>query len=288
MKKKWLISVLVVLLLCLSGLTALSALYSASALAVTNYELAVPLPEKLRLVQLSDLHNAAFGENNKDLVRQVSDLEPDLIVLTGDMVNSGENDTSVFIDLLKKLVKIAPVYVSYGNHETSWQNTFEKELRGPIEETGAVVLEFEYLDLEIKGDAIRLGGLSDYYRAPVMTTADPEQRERELQFADDFENTVRYKILLSHIPTPWLDWERRDEYRVDLVFCGHYHGGQIRLPLIGGLYAPNVGWFPPYTKGLYNDGGAAVVLSAGLSSNRSIPRINNPGEIVCIDLIPEK
>ncbi len=288
MKKKWLLYLLLVLLFYLAAFTALSAEYSSTTAVVTRYELSAPLPEKLRIVQLTDLHNASFGEDNKDLVKQIRDLQPDLIFLTGDMVNSNERNISVLTGLLKKLVTIAPVYVSYGNHETSWEEAFERTLREPIEETGATVLELEYLDLELKGGAIRLGGLSGYYRAPVMTTADPEQRERELQFADDFEDTTRYKILLSHIPTPWLDWERKDEYHVDLVFCGHYHGGQIRLPLIGGLYAPNVGWFPPYTKGLYDDGSAAVVLSAGLSSNRSIPRINNPGEIVCIDLIPEK
>ena len=288
MKKKWLLYLLLVLLLYLAAFTALSAEYSSTTAVVTRYELSAPLPEKLRIVQLTDLHNASFGEDNRDLVKQIRDLEPDLIFLTGDMVNSNERNISVLTGLLKKLVTIAPVYVSYGNHETSWEEAFERTLREPIEETGAVVLEFEYLDLEIKGNFFRLGGLSSYYRAPIMTTSDAKQRECELQFADDFENTGLYKILLSHIPTTWLDGGRLNEYPVDLVFCGHYHGGQIRLPLIGGLYAPNVGWFPPYTKGLYDDGGAAVVLSAGLSSNRSIPRINNPGEIVCIDLIPEK
>lgn len=287
MKKKWLLYFLAVAILYLAAFTALSAEYSASTVVVTNYELSAPISEKLRIVQLTDLHNAEFGEDNKDLVKQVKELKPDLIFVTGDMLNSGEYRTGVFTGLLEKLVKIAPVYVSYGNHETAWQSSHEKDLRDLIESTGSVVLDMEYLDLEIKGNALRLGGYSGYYRAPVMTTEDPEQRAREFQFADAFEDTDRYKILLNHIPTAWLDWEHRDEYAVDLVFCGHYHGGQIRLPLIGGLYAPYVGLFPKYTAGLFNDGGAAVVLSAGLGSNRRIPRVNNPGEIVCLDLIPE-
>lgn len=288
MKKKWLIYFLVVVVLYLAAFTALSAEFSASTVVVTNYELSAPLPEKLRIVQLTDLHNASFGEENKDLVKKVKDLKPDLIFITGDMLNSGESGTGVFTELLKKLVKIAPVYVSYGNHENAWQAAHEKDLRATIEKTGAVVVDLEYLDLEVKGDEFRLGGYSGYYRAPIMTTDDPEQLQREKQFYEDFEDTDRYKILLCHIPTAWLDWEHRDDYAVDLVFSGHYHGGQIRLPLIGGLYAPYVGWFPKYTVGLFNDGGAAVVLSAGLGSDRRLPRINNPGEIVCIDLIPEK
>lgn len=288
MKKKWLLYLLAVAILYLAAFTALSAEFSASTVLVTNYELSAPISEKLRIVQLTDLHNAEFGEENKDLVKQVKDLKPDMIFVTGDMLNSGEYRTGIFIDLLKQLVKIAPVYVCYGNHEASWQRRFEKELRTVIEETGASLLEAEYVDVEVKGVALRLGGYAGYYRAPTMTTADPEQQKQEIQFAKDFEDTGRYKILLNHIPTVWLDWDYREEYNVDLVFCGHYHGGQIRLPWIGGLYAPNIGWFPQYTMGLYNDGGAAVVLSAGLGSNRRVPRINNPGEIVCLDLIPEK
>ena len=122
-----------------------------------------------------------------------------------------------------------------------------------------------------------------------MTSGGDKEREKlEFQFFAEFEKTDRYKILLNHIPTAWLDWEYRNDYNVDLVFCGHYHGGQIRIPFIGGLYAPYIGLYPPYTRGLYPGDPATVVLSAGLGSEGKIPRINNPGEIVCVDLIPEK
>ena len=116
---------------------------------------------------------------------------------------------------------------------------------------------------------------------------DKQKMESEMEFFDDFEHTERYKILLNHIPTAWLDWEYRDDYNVDLVFCGHYHGGQVRLPWGGGLIAPNVGYHPPYTKGVFISQPATVVLSAGLGSDRRLPRINNPGEVVCVDLLPE-
>ena len=185
--------------------------------------------------------------------------------------------------------EIAPVYCCYGNHELSWIKRFGTDLRPSLEKTGATLLDVNYCDISCQGNNLRLGGYKGYYRAPLMTSGHDKEREKlEFQFFADFENSDRYKIFLNHIPTAWLDWEYRDDYEVDLVFCGHYHGGQIRLPLIGGLFAPNIGYFPHYTKGLYASIPAKVVLSAGLGSDRKNPRINNPGEIVCVDLIPEK
>ena len=126
-----------------------------------------------------------------------------------------------------------------------------------------------------------------YYRKPGMFKVSDEQKEFELAFADDFENTDNYKILLNHIPTQWVDWNYIDQYPVDLVFSGHYHGGLVRIPIIDrGVYAPYVGWFPPYTKGVYSGSQATCVLSAGLGSDCVIPRLNNPPEIVVVDLVP--
>ena len=279
--------ILVSLAILLSALCAFSAYQSAHTLIVTNYELSAPIQNPLRLVQLTDLHCSTFGENNQQIVDIIRELDPDLILMTGDMVNGDGEEIGVVLSLIEQLQELAPVYFGYGNHETDWEKNFGS-LRPSLEKAGAIVLDTEYVDVEHGGNALRIGGYAGYYRAPVMTTSDRGQRELELQFADDFENTDRFTILLSHIPTAWLDWEHRDQYPVDLVFCGHYHGGQIRLPLIGGLLAPNIGFFPPYTKGVFPGKTATVVLSAGLGSERNFPRINNPGEIVCVDLVPEK
>ncbi len=276
-------------LLALTLLCLLSVFLSARILTVTRYRIYAPLEQPMRLVQLSDLHNSEFGEDNARLVRRIRALNPDLILMTGDMINSGDPDISVILELTQTLSEIAPVYCCYGNHEMSWMDRFSTDLRPSLEQAGATLLNAEYCDLDWKGNELRLGGYDGYYRAPVMTShGDREKQKREFAFFREFENTDRYKILLNHIPTAWLDWEYRDDYDVDLVFCGHYHGGQIRLPLIGGLFAPNIGYFPHYTKGLYASIPAKVVLSAGLGSDRKIPRINNPREIICVDLIPEK
>ena len=286
-KRKWIWILLAPAVLAL--LCYLSVFLSARLFTVTKFRIYAPLDQPLRLVQLSDLHNQEFGEDNARLIGRVRSLKPDLILMTGDMINADDPDLSVILDLTQKMSQIAPVYFCYGNHETSWMKCFGADLRPDLEQAGATVLEAEFLDVDVRGDALRIGGYDGYYRAPVMTQRGNKAQIRlEMQFAEDFEHTDRYKILLNHIPTAWLDWEYRDDYDVDLVFCGHYHGGQIRLPLIGGVFAPNVGYFPHYTKGLYASIPAKVVLSAGLGSDRKIPRINNPGEIVCVDLLPEK
>ncbi len=277
-----------VVLLLLAALVCLSAYYSSSHFEVTVYEIKAPLDRPLRLVQLSDLHGNEYGENNCDLLRSVRELQPDMIMLTGDMINADDDDIQPLLVLIGKLKEIAPVWLCYGNHETSWMTARGEDLHLRLEEAGATVLEAEYTEIEWDGSTIRIGGYSGYYRAPRMWTTDREEQAEELRRADEFENTSSYKILLNHIPTTWLDGGHLGEYNVDLILCGHYHGGQIRLPWIGGIYAPYVGWFPDYTKGLFQERSSSLVLSAGLGSQKNIPRINNPGELVCIDLVPEK
>ena len=126
-----------------------------------------------------------------------------------------------------------------------------------------------------------------YYRAPRMFTDDRSIMDQEIAFADDFENTDRIKLLINHIPTQWLEWNYIDRDDVDVVFSGHYHGGIIRIPFIDrGVFAPYVGWFPARSKGMYIGKKATCILSAGLGDERGIPRINNPPEIVVVDLIP--
>ena len=285
---KRILSAIAVLVLTLAVLVAASAIYSARTLIVTQYEIPAPVHNQLRIVQLSDLHSREFGEHNQKLIDKVSGLNPDMIVMTGDMMNEDDLDLEPLLRLIKSLQAFAPVYYCYGNHETSWMSKFCADLRPSIESSGATVLNTEFVDLALNGSVFRLGGYANYYRQPHMLIKNKEQIEAERRFADEFEDTQSYKILLCHIPTSWLDWSGMDRNDVDLVLCGHYHGGQVRFPWGGGLYAPYVGVFPPYTKGMFVGEKALVVLSAGLGSQRGIPRINNPGEIVCVDLIPEK
>lgn len=255
----------------------------------THYEIKADVTKPIRVVQLTDLHGRQFGDDNQELISFVKEQQPDLIFMTGDMLDCEEADIYEVCTLVSMLSEIAPVYYSYGNHEIEWMRTSDADLEKELEDAGAVVLEMEYKDVTVNGQELRIGGYSGYYRTPVMETSNEDEQAERLAFADDFENTGHQKILLAHIATSWTDWGRINDHEVGIVFSGHYHGGQVRLPLINrGLYAPYVGWFPEYTKGVFEGDCATCVLSAGLGSNPRIPRIYNPPEIVVVDMVPEK
>lgn len=281
-KKHLIYSVLIIVALLAVGLAAI--LLHPVELTVEFYSINADISQAVRIVHLTDLHSCEYGEQNKELLALVKNMDPDLILMTGDMIDESSESPSVIIDLISALSAEAPLYYGYGNHETEWQNRHTEDLAEILSEAGAIVVNGEYIDTEINGQPIRIGGYSGYYRNPGMLYKSDEQMQSDIAFADDFENTDRFKILLCHIPTVWLNWNKIDVYPVDLVLSGHYHGGQIRLPIIGGLYAPYVGLFPKYTKGVFEGKAAACVLSAGLAN--SCIRLNNPPEIISIDLIP--
>lgn len=285
--KKILILLLAVLLMIAAAAWAAVSAYECSREVTTlRYEVETELAEPIRMVQLTDLHGKVFGEENDILIQMVAEARPDLILMTGDMVDRDDENADTACALIRTLTDIAPVYYCYGNHEYNWMDTHGESLTPVLEAAGAVVLDAGYTDMEVNGQPIRLGGYHAYYRQPGMYLVTEEEHRRQLVFCDDFENTDRYKILMNHIPTAWLDWGYMDEYPVDLVLSGHYHGGQIRLPGIGGVYAPYVGLLPKYTQGMFEGAQATCILSTGLGSGMPIPRINNLPELTVVDLMP--
>ena len=287
-KKRWIIvAVCLILLLAVGVAAGISAYQCATELTVVRYEVPSELSEPIRIVHLTDLHSHEFGEENRELVELVAALEPDLILMTGDMMDRSDENADVVCALSGELAAVAPVYYGYGNHEYAWMNAHGESLTPALTGAGAMVLDVEYLDITVNGQDLRIGGYHGYYRQPHMYPVTEEQEVTERMFYDDFEDTNRYKILLSHIPTAWIDWGYLDKFPVDLVLSGHYHGGQIVLPWLGGLYAPYIGLLPPYTEGMYEGEEATCILSAGLGSSPGIPRINNLPEIVVVDLIPK-
>lgn len=256
-------------------------------LTINKYSLNESVISSIRILQLSDLHNAEFGDNNEELIDLVKKQSPDLIVMSGDMINRDEENLDIITDLISSLSDVAPIYYGYGNHEVDWIESFGFDLEDKLTQAGSVVLNNSYRDVSVNDSELRIGGYMGYYRQPGMLTQDEEQKKIELDFANDFENTDRLKILINHIPTQWVDWDYINEYPVDVVFSGHYHGGAIRIPIIDqGLYAPYVGWFPPYTKGMFTGSQATCVLSTGLGSEHNISRLNNTADIVIVDVIP--
>ena len=280
---------IIIVLLIVITITVCTSLYrSAYSLTVSQYTLySKTIVCPLRIVQLSDLHNSRFGENNRRLIQKVLDQDPDLILITGDLLNQNQERTDVAEDLIRELSMAAPVYVSFGNHETGHEQRFGVDLRELYTNAGAVVLEYDWTDIEVKGQQIRLGGIYGYCLPPQYDFMD-DIRKAEIDFLKEYQKTDAYKILLCHIPVSWNQYGCLDAWDVDCVFAGHVHGGQIRIPFVGGVWGPDQGWFPGKDCGLYysRDGSKVMVLSRGLGNTDWIPRLNNIPEVVVTDILP--
>ena len=287
-RKMLLLSGIVVLLIV--GLVIKNNLYESEySLSSISYEIkADKIQKSIRLVQITDLHNSIFGDNNQNLLDLVAEQAPDLILITGDLLNSDESETDIATNLISGLGSIAPVYVSLGNHEVEYQQNYGIDITQLYEDTGAVVLDRQYQDLEVNGQKVRLGGIYGYC-LPEKYLETNEANPEECAFLSDFQNTDLYTILMCHMPVCWLINDGLDEWDVDCVLAGHVHGGQVILPLIGGVYAPDMGWFPGKLQGLYSseDGSSTMVLSTGLGNTESVPRFNNIPEVVTVDILPK-
>ena len=230
------------------------------------------------IAQVSDLHNAELGEENSKLLELLSEAEPHIIVLTGDLIDSRHTDIEIALDFAGKAAQIAPVYYVSGNHEARVPEY--EELKMGLTEAGVTVLENQKVQITRDGESITLMGIQDPSFRTDYLFGDAEsiswQAISGLQNESD-----GFTVLLSHRP------ELFDVYvdtGVDLVFSGHAHGGQFRLPFIGGLVAPNQGFFPKYDAGRFDEGNTTMIVSRGVG-NSIIPfRINNSPEIVVVEL----
>ena len=203
-----------------------------------------------RIVQLTDLHNSEFGEKNAELVSLVAEQNPDMILLTGDFVNADDPSARVALELIPQLADIAELYISNGNHEVEYDDNFDTDIDSLYIEVGAKILESNYEDIEINGQKIRLGGIYGYC-LPEKYIEGMANRQKEAEFLSEFQNTDLFTVLMAHMPACWIVNDGINEWDIDCIFAGHAHGGQIRLPFIGGLYAPDHGWFPGEMCGLY-------------------------------------
>lgn len=283
------IIVMVLFILCLLSF-AFWGLYSSKyMLQTTLFAIqSEKVEEPIRIVHLSDNHNSVFGENNRKFFEQIQEACPDIILITGDLINSDDISTKIATDLIFDLCGIAPVYISLGNHEVEYQQEHNIDISNLYEEAGAKVLDCQFVEPVVNGQKIRLGGIYGYcVPAKYLETneADPE----ECAFLMNFQDTDLYSVLMCHIPVCWIENNGLNEWDISLVLAGHAHGGQIRLPFIGGVWAPDQGWFPGKESGLYHSSDAKnlLVLSRGLGSNEILPRFNNTPEIVVVDIIPE-
>ncbi len=233
----------------------------------------------LRIVFLSDLHGKEFGESNCDLIDLIKSKNPDIIALCGDIVSDDIENLDVYENLLNKCKSIAPTYFIYGNHELAIKDKFDFEKLA--KDTGTILLDNEAVTIETKSGNLILGGLSDF---PYYEFYKPEYDTAERYLWEEMceKSKTEYTILLHHQPEYLTDIAKKSG--IDLILCGHTHGGQVRLPFIGGLSAPNQKGLPEYDKGLYTLGNTKMIITSGLGNTSFIPRYGNPPEICIIDI----
>lgn len=270
---------------CLTALIILALIAAAAAflikdsrddLEISRYEVnSKKLPESFdgfKIVQLSDLHGAEFGEDGMELVEKVKELEPDIIALTGDFVTD-EGDLAAVKKLAGRLTELCPVYFVSGNHE--FGSGLAIKVRNILERAGVKYLSNEYLTISRGEDEILLGGVEDPLAYADMLSPD-ELAQKMNDAAPD-----AFKILLGH-RNYWMT--EYPELPVDLIFCGHAHGGLIRIPGVGGLIGTDRRLFPDFDAGQFNNGRYTLIVSRGLGNSVPIPRVFNRPEIVCVEL----
>lgn len=231
-----------------------------------------------RIAHVSDLHNAEMGKDNEKLLDMLREAKPDIIAITGDLIDSRNTDIDIALQFTKAAMEIAPCYYVTGNHEAR-VSEFDKLKEGMIE-LGVAVLEDVRIKLEQSGETISLLGFNDPSFQTDYLFGDSETvMQSKLHEITNEEDT--YTILLSHRPELF---EVYTESKVDLVLSGHAHGGQFRLPFVGGLVAPNQGLFPKYDAGLYTEENTNMIVSRGIGNSILPFRFNNRPEVILIDL----
>jgi len=270
--------------------------YSASSIKVNN---------SVRVIQLSDMHTSSYGKNNKKLLERINDLNPDIIICTGDIVDSTKEDIEYAVNLSKNLSKIAPSYYVYGNNEVeniydfsfeekdldkkfgfdsnnrdqtailNLKDTFEEQL----ENEGIKVLKNEKDTIKVNTTTIDIYGVLNSNPSSFWSYSE----NAFLNYI--YEDTDNLKITAVH--EPFIFEEFDTEFWGDIMICGHTHGGVMRVPVLGPLYTHEGGLFPErsgkFVYGRYNVSGRPLFVSAGLE-NSNVFRINNQPELVVIDI----
>ena len=230
-----------------------------------------------RIAHISDLHNTQMGENNEKLLQMLCNAQPDMIAITGDLIDSYHTDIDVSLEFAAKAVEIAPCYYVPGNHEGRIEQY--DRLKEGLKALGVVVLENQCVTIEKSGDVIHLLGVIDpSFQTDYLLGDEKTVMEAHLQ---NFEYEG-FAVLLSHRPEMMDIYARKG---VDLVLSGHAHGGQFRLPFVGGLVAPDQGFFPEYDGGLYRQDDTTMIVSRGIGNSIFPFRFNNRPEVILIELI---
>jgi predicted MPP superfamily phosphohydrolase len=287
-KKNKLKKTMFIILAFVIVITITATIFSNVCIKISEYNIDLAeLSGSARVVVISDLHGKEYGKDNKRLLAKISEQNPDAIFVVGDMLddNDAENNFSKTTKLLTDLLDIAPVYFSYGNQEKEFSGNSIDTFVNTIKENGVIVLDDSFVDCEINGQKIRIGGTMGH-AFPFGRTMEEFESSDEYIFLKDMEKTDAPTIVLAHMPDTFIFNGAHNYWsHIDLVVSGHTHGGVIRLPFAGGLYSPMQGFFPEYDYGFYMLGEKMrIVITSGLSGYKLVPRFLNLPELCVLNL----
>ena len=286
MKKVFKIILIIIAAIVLT--VSISAIVCSTVIKITPYTASIDgFKKDARIVCISDLHSREYGKDNARLIAKVAEQKPDAIFVIGDMINADadEEDIKDMLSLMRKLGEIAQVYFSPGNQEMDYMYDTDAALLEHISETGAVTLWDSYVETEIAGNTVRVGGsLGHYYR--YGWTGEMLYNSPDYAMEKEIGSTDVPALVLLHMPES-LFTDDPDWWTGDLYLCGHTHGGVIRIPGIGGLYAPTQAFWPEYDRGRFNVCGQDFIITSGLSGYKGVPRIFNMPEICVVNIVSE-
>lgn len=264
-------------------ITTIWTIWGNTALEINTFKItSEQIPSEFsgfRIAQVSDLHNTELGKDNKKLIQMLEESTPDIIAITGDLIDASDTDIEVALSFAEKAMQIAPCYYVTGNHEASASEY--GQLRDGLLALGVVILENQNIEIERGSEVITVIGVNEPSFQPIEVTEDYSAMMNECLNPLVAENT-NYKILLSHRPELFQVYVQNN---IDLVLSGHAHGGQFRIPFIGGLVAPNQGILPTYDAGVYTKDQTNMVVSRGIGNSIIPIRFNNRPEIILIELL---
>ena len=275
--------------LAITGLSivlfSLYALSQNNILSVSRYSAKSDLlPSQLdgfTVAQISDFHNIQSPLVHKDILKALSGTRPDIIVITGDFLDSRRTDPDCSLDFAEKLLNIAPVYMIPGNHEARLKEIYT-DFEEKLSSMGVRVLRNQCESLERGNAKINLIGIDE----PTFTST---EKGKEMAFCKNLDSIgydkSLYTIALSHRPELFSLYSEKE---LDLVLSGHAHGGQFRLPFGGGVFAPSQGLFPELTEGVHTEDKTTMVVSRGIGNSLFPFRLNNRPELVFITLSTTK
>lgn len=257
-------------------------IWSNMTIETNHYTISSPkIPSSFseyKIALVTDLHNYEIGKNNETLIEMIQESNPDIIAIVGDIVDCNHTDLQVSIEFAEQCVSLAPTYYVTGNHE-AFIDDYDN-LETELASVGVTILNDKVYEIEKNNEYINLLGVNDPSFSVDYFTGDSASAVSKSLDELNFDSE-QFSILLSHRPELF---DVYVEHNMNLVLTGHAHGGQFRLPFIGGIYSPNQGLFPKYDAGLFTENETNMIVSRGLGNSAFPIRFNNRPELILIEL----